>query len=669
MLTVTMTSKNEYEALCELIWKHNRLYYVDHAPIISDEEFDHLLKKLEAIEAKHPEWILPSSPTQRVGEMLSSGFKSHVHKTPMLSLANTYSQKELEDFIDRMQRLVEKKELSFSCELKMDGIAVTCLFKEGVFVRGVTRGDGKKGDDITHNMRTINNLPLHLYGKDLPPELEVRGEVYMPVAAFERLNQQREREGELTFANPRNAAGGSLKLLDPKLTAKRELEVAFYGIADESLEGHKSQFAIHAYLKKLGLPILPYIAHCKTVQEIEAFAETIRQKREKLPFHIDGIVIKLDDLKEQRRLGTTGKSPRWAVAYKFAAEQAVTRIHQITVQVGRTGVLTPVAELEPVFLAGSTISRATLHNEDEVRRKDIREGDLATIEKGGDVIPKVVAIDPTARPHESIPWQMPEICPACGTPVERVIGEVAVRCPNHRGCPEQHLRRLIYFVSKQAMDIDNLGEKVMEQLVERGFVKKPSDIFHLTEKELATLDGFKEKAIANLLGSIEKSKNVTLAKFLMALGIKHVGEGTADLLARKAGDLKTLSSMTLEELEGIEGIGLKVAASIVEFFQNSKNKEEIDHLLQGGVNPQQVVVKDFGDHPFSNKTFVLTGGLKGYTRQAAATLIRDRGGKVAGSVSKSTDFVLAGDDAGSKLDKAVKLGVKVIDESEFEKLL
>lgn len=664
-----MKSKQDYENLCKEIWKHNRLYYIDHDPVISDKEFDRLLEKLEQIESENPEWITSSSPTQRVGESISSGFETVSHKTPMLSLANTYSKKEVADFISRMHRLVEKDELIFTCELKMDGIAVSVLFENGVFVRALTRGDGKRGEDITHNMRTISNFPLQLAGKNLPPSLEIRGEVYMSGAAFSDLNRERMERGEPLFANPRNAAGGSLKLLDPKQTASRNLEVVFYAIAEESIDVYKSQYEIHAYLKKIGLPTLTYIAKCRTIDEIEEFGKKVEQERPQLPFHIDGIVIKLDSIKEQKRLGNTGKCPRWAVAYKFAAEQAATRISGITVQVGRSGVLTPVAELEPVLLAGSIISRATLHNEDEVRRKDIRIGDLATIEKGGDVIPKVVGVDPEVRPEGSLPWHMPKNCPACGTQVERMEGEVAVRCPNQRGCPEQGLRRLIYFASKQGMDIDTLGEKVMEQLVAKGFVTHPSDIYFLDKQQLSQLDGFKEKSIQNLLQSIDASRDISLTRFLMALGIKYVGEATADLLGKKAGSLERVAKMSQQELEQIDGIGQKAAESVVEFFASPENREEIGRLLEGGVRPRMVESKNFAGHPFEGKTIVLTGGLEKYTRQAAAALIRERGGKVSGSVSRKTDFVLAGADAGSKLAKAEQFGVKVIDEKEFETML
>lgn len=667
-----MTSKDtfqDYQNLCEKIWEHNCRYYVEHAPVISDEEYDHLLKHLEEIEKNHPDWINPASPTQRVGEALTAGFKTVIHSVPMLSLANTYSKEEVEDFLKRMRKLTLRQELTYSCELKMDGIAVSVLYEKGAFVRGVTRGDGKAGDDITHSIKTIEGLPLRLHGPNIPDILEARGEVYMEHEVFKILNQKRAALNEPLWANPRNAAAGSLKLLDPRETAKRKLSITFYGIAENSTVNLKSQFESHTYLRMLGLPILGFIAKCSSLDEIWGFAEKIREARRKLPFDIDGIVIKLDDLQEQKRLGNTGKNPRWAVAYKFAAEQALTRIRNITIQVGRTGVLTPVAELDPVFLAGSTISRATLHNQDEVQRKDIRVGDIALIEKGGDVIPKIVSVDTEQRPKNTHPWTMPKICPSCGTEVVKTHDEVAVRCPNHDGCTEQQLRRITYFAGKDAMDIDNLGEKIVEQLVYRGFVKRPSDIYTLTEAELSQLQGFKEKSIYNLLKSIEKSKEVSLQRFIMALCIRHVGTGTAELLANKAGDIKTLSRMTREQLMQIEGIGEKVADAVAEYFEEERNKQEIDRLLELGVKPRVVQVKRYEGHLFNEKNFVLTGALTKYTRNAAAALIKERGGKITDSVSKKTDYVVAGAEPGSKLDKAHSLGVKVLSEEDFISLL
>jgi len=660
-----MMTKQSYDDLCQLIWHHDRLYYIEHRPEISDEEYDHLFTRLEQMEKEHPEWITPASPTQRVREGLTAGFKTVEHKIPMLSLANTYSREEIEDFIKRIEKLVGKKEFAFSVELKMDGIAISATFENGVFVRGATRGDGWKGDDITTNMRTIANLPLRLYGKEIPPLLEVRGEVFMPIQVFHQLNEQKAQEGQQEWANPRNAAAGSLKLLDPKMVAERGLTIVFYAIAEESVLPFDIQSEVAPYLHKMGLPTLQYQERCHTIDEIWDFAEKVRTLRASLPYQIDGIVIKLDSLKEQQHLGVTGKNPRWAIAYKFAAEQAQTRIRAITVQVGRTGVLTPVAELEPVFLAGSTISRASLHNEEEIERKDIRIGDLATIEKGGDVIPKVISVDLSKRALSSEPWTMPAFCPCCGSAVVRLPGEVAVRCPNEAGCFEQQVRRLVYFSGKEAMDIDHMGEKVIIQLVQRGFVKVPSDIYQLTQEQLFQLTGFKEKSVNNLLASIEKSKEVSFERFIMALGIKYVGTGTAELLASKAGTIEKLGKMSEEALKQIEGVGDKVARSVVDYFANPDNREEIALLLARGVHPQSTQRSGFIGHPFQSKTFVLTGTLQNYTRSGAAALIKERGGRVSDSVSKKTDYIVAGSDPGSKLDKGRQLGIEILDEEEF----
>lgn len=663
-----MYNKRQYHQLCDEIWEHNWHYYVENAPVISDYQFDQLLDKLTQIEKKHPEWIFPGSPTQRVGEMVSGGFPVVAHKIPMLSLANTYSPEEVQEFLSRMERLLHKKKVVYEVELKMDGIAISVRYEKGILVRAVTRGTGEEGEEITANIRTIASLPLQLR-PPFPQVLEARGEVFMPKQAFETLNKLRAKEKKPLFANPRNAAGGSLKLLDPKQVAKRQLGISFYGIAEISEKGPQTQYEALELLQKWGLPVVSLITRCQNFDEIWDFAEEVEKMRPQLPFEIDGIVIKVDDLSAQQKLGVTGKNYRWAVAYKFAPEQAETVIRAIIVQVGRTGVLTPVAELEPVFVAGSTIARATLHNEDEVKRKDIREGDTVFIEKGGDVIPKVVEVNKAKRPSHSRRWHLPSKCPACGTPVVRTPDEVAVRCPNRTGCPAQELRRIFFFTSKAGMDIDHLGEKVVEQLVELGFVKRISDIYDLKPEQLYQLKNFKEKSVQNLLSSIEASKDVSLGRFIMALGIKYVGAETADLLAQRVGSLEKIALMTEEELLEIEGIGPKVAESIVTFFADTDNQEEIALLLERGVKPQVKKVRGFEEHPFRGKTFVLTGALEHYTRDHAASLIKERGGKVSGSVSKSTDYVLVGSEPGSKYDKAKKLGVTLLTEEEFLSLL
>lgn len=663
-------SKSEYEALSKEIWHHNHQYYVENAPVISDEEFDRALSTLIEIEQKHPEWISQSSPTQRVGEAVTTGFKNVAHTIPMLSLANTYSREEVQEFIKRMQKLLGKEEICFTCELKMDGIAVAARYVDGAFVQGVTRGDGHKGDEITANMRAIASLPLQLTGDNIPGELELRGEVFMPHAVFQKLNAERLESGQEPWANPRNAAGGALKLLNPAETARRQLSVVFYGIADISKTAVTHQHKVHTFLRKLGLPTLSTVECCHTLEQICCYADKVHKMRPALPFDIDGIVIKLDDLKEQTHLGATGKNPRWAIAYKFAAESAKTRLLAITVQVGRTGILTPVAELEPVALAGSTISRATLHNYDEIKRKDIRVGDMVLIEKGGDVIPKVLGVVELLRPKDSMQWRMPEACPSCATPVVQLPGEVAVRCPNKHGCPDQLLRRLEHFVGKNALDIKHLGEKVLEQLVEKGLVTSFASLFSLKKEELLQLDGFKDKAADNLLSSINAAKTVPLARFIMALGIKHVGSGTAELLARKIHTLDELFLLDTATLEAIEGIGEKSAEAIAAFINDPQRREEVHQLKACGLsieNSEQQFI-DTTSACFG-KTFVLTGTLQRYGRAEASALIKQRGGKVSESVSKKTNFVIAGDGAGSKADRAHSLGVAVLSEDEFNQLL
>lgn len=665
-----VASHEEYLALCREVWRHNALYYVSHAPEITDVEFDQLYRQLEEMERLHPEWIYPGSPTQRVGEVATGGFAPVVHTLPMLSLLNTYSYGEVEEFIRRITKWLGVADPAFFCELKVDGVAVTVRYEEGVLVRGATRGDGYRGDDVTANLRTIGALPLYLSGTDIPPVLEVRGEVYLPHATFHRLNLERQAAGEPLWANPRNAAAGTLKLLDPKVAANRGLSVAFYGVAEAASLALRRQSEVPPLLHRLGLPTVVMHARCCGQGEIEAFAKRVLEARATLPFDIDGLVVKLDDLIDQRRLGNTGKAPRWAIAYKFAAQQATTVLKSITWQVGRTGIITPVAELDPVALAGSTVSRATLHNVDEIQRKDIRIGDLVFLEKGGDVIPKIIGVDLSGRSSTASPTAPPTQCPACSSTLVRSEGEVALRCPNAGGCPEQHLRRLRHFVGKSGMDIDTLGEKVLAQLVQKGFVKAYSDIYHLTEEQLLQLEGFQKKSAQNLLYAIEASRHVDLARFLMALGVPHVGIGIATLLAERAGSLQRLMTMTPEDLLAIDGIGDKVATAIRHTFDDSEKRSEIDALLACGLEliPLERAGGQ-GNPAFQDKVFVLTGTLTSMTREVAALEIKRRGGKVSDTVGRKTSYLVVGADAGSKLSKAQKLSIPILTESDFLALL
>lgn len=661
-------TQQEYLELVEEIIEHDRHYYDEAKPVISDFEYDKKMRALINYEKSHPNNVHPNSPSLRIAEAATEGFIQKAHMVPMMSLANTYSEEEVGDFLKRVHKLLEKKEVDFCAELKMDGTAISLRYEKGKLLHALTRGNGRIGDDVTSNIKTISSVPLELTGSHIPDEIEIRGEVYLALSTFHALNAAREEEGLEMFANPRNAAAGSLKLLDPRLVAKRKLNLVCYGIA-EGQSPVPTQIELHRQLKKWGLPTAKadHLAVCESLEEIMKFAGKIHKERAYLPFEIDGIVIKVNDLKSHAILGATGKTPRFAVAYKFAPEQAETRILDIAVQVGRSGVLTPVAELDPVFLAGSTIARATLHNADEVARKDIRIGDLATIEKGGDVIPKVVKVDFKKRPHDSKPWHMPKHCPICKTTVVSQKGEVAIRCPNSK-CVGQRIRRIIYFASKHAMDIEHMGEKVVEQLVDKGLVSRPSDIYLLDEKALSKLSGFKDRSIQNLLGSINASRKCPLARFLMGLGVKYVGTETADLLAEEFGDLDTLLKMKEDDFLSIEGIGEKTAHAVAEFFRDPDNREEIKLLLAHGVQPKAPKKKISG-HSFSGKTFVLTGALAHYSRDEAAALIKERGGFVSGSVSKNTDYVLVGEAPGSKYDKAKELKITLLSEEQFRKML
>jgi DNA ligase (NAD+) len=661
-------TRQDYQNICEELWKHNKAYYVDNNPLVSDFEFDQLLKNLEEVEKDHPEWITSHSPSQRVGESLSSGFKTHSHNTPMLSLQNSYSEKEIEDFLNRVYKLCGTNEVAFTTEAKLDGTAISLVYEEGKLVRGITRGNGKQGDDVTANVRTICNLPLCLSMENPPKLLEVRGEIYLEKENFHKLNLEREEIEEEPWANPRNAAAGTLKLLDPKEVARRKLKVMIYAMVQNSDQEISSQYEAHKTLKSMGLPTLHDFSYCKNNEDILRAIKKIEESRESLPFEIDGAVIKLDSISQQERLGATGKSPRWAVAYKFTAQQAKTCIEDIIVQVGRTGVLTPVAILKPVLLAGSTISRASLHNEEEIQRKDIRIKDSVWIEKGGDVIPKVVEVILEERSIDSTPWKMPEECPGCSTKTHKIPGQVAVVCSNIH-CPSQLLRRMVYFVSKPALDIDFLGEKIVEQLITQGLVKELPDIFSLEKEALLNLEGFQEKSAQNLIEAIEKSKGVSLSRFLIALGIRFVGAQIAYILAKRFGDLPTLMLVSKEELLAIDGIGEKAAESVVVYFGSESNQKQLSELVAKGLNPKEINTVNFSGHSFENKTFVLTGTLTRYTRQSAGQLIKERGGKVTSSVSKKTDFLLSGEQPGSKHDKALKLGVSILSEDNFEEKL
>ncbi|MBN2104826.1 NAD-dependent DNA ligase LigA [bacterium] len=665
--------QKEIEKLRKEIRLNNYRYYVLNEPSVSDYEYDQMLNKLIKLEKAHPEMITSDSPSQRVGGEPAREFPTVNHEVPMLSLGNTYSREELEDFEKRIKTLLPEADIQFVTELKFDGIAVSLIYHNGSLVQGATRGDGERGDDITPNIRTIRSIPLTLFQKKgLPTDIEVRGEVYMPKKEFNRLNREQEVKGDRIFANPRNATAGTLKLQDPKIVARRPLYFSAYFLRiidnESALAGMRSTHLENLHLlRELGLPVSRQVALCRTMWDVLDFCSDWEEKREDLPYEIDGIVIKVNDLQQQAELGSTAKSPRWAIAYKFKAKQATTVLRAIHLQVGRTGTVTPVAVLEPVFLAGSTISRATLHNEYEIRRKDIREGDTVLIEKGGDVIPKVVKVILDKRPEKSKPFHMPDKCPVCSGPLIRTEGEAAVRCENI-ACPAQVHRRIEHFASRGAMDIEGLGDALILQLVENRLIADYGDLYRLKKEEIAELERMGQKSAQNLIEAIHESKRQALDRVIFALGIRYVGSTVAVVLADYFGSIDSLKNASQSELDTIDGVGPTIAESIVQFFGQKHNLEVIEKLKQAGVCMAEERRSRRGGI-FDGKMFVLTGALDRMTRQAASELIESEGGKVTSSVSGNTDYVLVGQNPGSKYQKAQDLGVALIDEDTFISML
>jgi len=660
------------EELRDLIHQHDYYYYVLNEPKISDREYDLLMQELIELENKYPFLITPDSPTQRVGGEPTKEFPVVVHEVPMLSLSNTYSIEELYDFHRRVKEgLPEGEKIEYVTELKIDGVAISLKYRHGLFVQGVTRGDGTRGDDITNNLRTIRSLPLRLNFSEVKrkdfEDIEVRGEVYMNRQDFEALNREREKLGEKLFANPRNATAGTLKLQDPKQVAERPLNIFCYYLRSNTKE-LETQYENLKILKSLGFKVNPHHKLCFTIEEVIEFCKEWEEKRDTLPYDIDGVVIKVNSLRQQEILGNVAKSPRWATAFKFEAKKAKTKLKAITLQVGRLGTITPVAELEPVFLAGTTVSRATLHNFEEIQRKDIRVGDTVIIEKGGDIIPKVVEVVLDERSSKSQPFEIPEKCPVCGTKLINPPGEVAYYCPNY-DCPEQVKQRLVHFVSRGAMDIEGLGEAIVDKFVNLGFLYSPADIYRLKEKrdELIKLEGFGEKSVDNLLKAIENSKNQPFERVLFALGIRHVGASVAKDLASHFKSIDELMKATPEELQQIPEIGETISQSIVDYFKDPKNLKLIEELKSFGLkfSTEKKVVSN----KLAGKTFVITGTLKSMTRNEAKELIEKYGGRTSDSVSSKTSYVIVGDDPGSKYDKAKKLKIPILSEEEFLKII
>ncbi|MBN2020358.1 MAG: NAD-dependent DNA ligase LigA [Sedimentisphaerales bacterium] len=659
-------AKKRVEQLRAEIRRHDYLYYVLNQPIISDQQYDKLFTELKSIEQQHPELITADSPTQRVSERPIEGFKTVRHAIPMLSIDNTYSPEELRAFDERVAKGLESRDYDYVVELKIDGLAISLRYEKGVLVIGATRGDGTKGDDVTHNIRTIKAIPLRLTG-DVPEVLEVRGEVYMPTKSFISLNKQREKSGEPLFANPRNAAAGSLKLLDSRITARRNLSFFAYATGELSQPLAKDHYETLQAFKKLGLPVNPYIQKAKNIDEVIEICNSWDKKRDRLKYQIDGMVVKVDNLEQRDNLGFTGRAPRWCISYKFAAEQAETVVESIDVQVGKGGTLTPVANLTPVFLAGTTVKRASLHNFDQINRLDVREGDTVIIEKAGEIIPQVVEIIKERRPKGTKPIQPPTQCPNCGGEVRKDAEGVFLRCINPH-CLGRLKQRLRFFAGRGQMDIEHLGEALIDQLVDAGLVKNFADIYKLTKDNLLELERMADKSAQNVIDSIEVSKARPLWRLVAGLGIRHIGSQTAQDLAEHFGSLEALMNATQSELDAIEQIGEKVAETVYEFFHKERNIAIINELLASGVRPE-LPKKAKAKGKLTGKTIVVTGTLQSFSRQQIEEAIRNAGAKASSSVSKNTDFVLAGENPGSKLDKARQLGVKIITEKEFKEML
>jgi len=664
-MAVARKEADRAEKLRRAIERHNRLYYNEADPEISDAEYDRLFNELAKLEAEHPELVTADSPTQRVGSAPSEGFATVVHRVPMLSLANAFDEEDVAAFDRRVREGLEADEVEYSAELKFDGLAVTLAYEDGLFAQGATRGDGAEGEDVTANLRTVRTIPLRLEGRKPPKLLEVRGEVLMMRKDFEAINKRAAAAGEKTFVNPRNSAAGALRQLDPRLTAQRRLSFFAYGVgAQQGFDAPATHAKLLEALDALGFPVAKERRTVKGVAGLIKFYADVGAKRAKLPYDIDGVVYKVNRFTDQQKLGFVSRAPRWAVAHKFPAEEATTELVGIDFQVGRTGAITPVARLAPVFVGGTTIVNATLHNEDEVRRKDIWKGDVVVVRRAGDVIPEVARVHKKGPRKEA--FRLPSKCPVCGSAVEKVEEGAIARCTGGLFCPAQRKQALLHFASRRAMDIEGLGDKLVDQLVDAGIVRTPADLYKLGIVKLAELERMAEKSAANVVAAIAKSKDTTLGRFVYALGIRNVGEVTAKDLARHFGGIDALMDAGLDELQQAPDVGPVVAESIAGFFREKHNREVIRQLQAAGVHWKEgEPARAPGTGPFAGKIVVLTGTLAAMTRDEAKDRIESLGGKVSGAVSKKTDFVVAGAEAGSKLDKARELGVAVLDEKQF----
>lgn len=664
--------RRRIDRLVSEIRRHDVLYYVEDRPEISDAEYDRLLRELRELEAAHPDLVRPDSPTQRVGAPVrGAGFPPFAHRVPMLSIDNAMDEGELRAFDERVRRLLQSDApVEYAGELKLDGAALELVYEHGRLAVGATRGDGRVGEDVTPNVRHVLTVPDRLSGGHAPPRVSVRGEVVLPRRAFARLNRERVERGEEPFVNPRNAAAGSLRQKDDvDVERLRSLEFRAYALAEGRPRSVDTQMKVLDQLRAWGFHVTRESELCPDIGAALAFHARMQARRDSLPIEADGTVFKVNRLSLQEELGELPRAPRWAIAFKFPPQQETTVVEAIEVQVGRTGALTPVAKLRPVFVGGVTVSNASLHNQDEVERKDVRVGDTVVVQRAGDVIPQVVAVVPAKRPAGTRPWRMPKRCPVCHSDVVRLEGEAVTRCPN-LDCPAQLKNNLLHLAGRGALDVDGLGEKLVEQLVDGGHVKRISDLYRLDAATLLGLERMGERSAANLLAALEGSKRTTLARFLIALGIRHVGEGVAELLATHfAGDLDALMAAPREELEQIEGVGPTIAESVVRFFADRRNRHEIERLRELGVHWPRGERRRRGEGPLAGKTFVLTGGLASMTRDEARVRIEEAGGKVTGSVSKKTDYVVAGEDPGSKLRKAQELEITVLDEAGLLRLL
>ena len=657
-----MNVEKEIAQLRKEINYHSKLYYVYDAPVISDYDFDMLMQRLKTLEAEHPELVTPDSPTQRVGGQALSQFTPVQHQVPLESLTDVFSYDELFSFGDRMDSLIREKH-TYTVEPKIDGLSMSLEYENGVFVRGATRGDGTVGEDVTENLRTVRSVPLRI--ENAPERLIVRGEVYMSKVVFEELNREREIRGENLLANPRNAAAGSMRQLDSKVAASRKLDIICFNLQYTSGEPFKTHAETLEAMREMGFPVVQYKVYDNIHDCVERI-EWLGENRGELPFEMDGAVIKINDLDQRTALGSTAKAPRWAVAFKYPPEKKESRVLDIAVQVGRTGVLTPKVIVEPVRIAGTTVSAATLHNQDNIDRLDVRLGDTVVLQKAGEIIPEVVSVNLAKRPENSVPFKMPEFCPECGSPVVRDEDGAALRCTSPE-CPAQRLRNIAHFASREAMDIEGLGISVCESLINNELVKNFADLYYLEPQSIAMLDRMGEKSAANLMASIEKSKNAGLARLLCAFGIRQVGQKAAKTLAMHFPDLDALMEASAEELTAIPDIGAITAGFITEWFSLEQSRHQIALLRQAGVSFKST--ESIVDNRFAGMTFVLTGTLQHFTRDEASAIIEGFGGKASGSVSKKTSYVLAGENAGSKLTKAETLGIPILTEEEFTQMI